>query len=146
MIQSESDNPILSKNQDQSTKEQVLYGETPFSSPQLNEKWPQIIEVLHESYPRDYNALKYLSFELNENQIILHVKSEHIKKSVEQRLLILTQEAQKILDNRNIRIGFELKKQEEKAPSLYLIKDKYKYYVEKNKKIEELVEKLGLDL
>ena len=76
----------------------------------------------------------------------MHVKSEHIKKSVEERLVLLTRHTQKLLNNKSIKFVFEVHKAKEKEKSLYLAKDKYKHYKSKNKNLEKLVELFNLDI
>jgi len=112
----------------------------------VNDKWTEIISILKDKYPRVYNGIKKATFNLVDYNIVLHIKSEPLKKSIEEKLSIITKQAQKVLDNKNLRFVFEVKEIEKKEKSLYLAKDKYKHYVEKNKKIEELVQIFNLDL
>jgi len=112
----------------------------------VNDKWPEIINVLKNKYPRVFNGIKKATFTLIDCNIVLHVKSEPLKKSIEERLSIITKHAQKVLDNKNIRFVFEVKEIKNKEKSLYLAKDKYQYYLEKNKNIEKLVDIFNLDL
>jgi len=146
VVDSQSDNPIISVKKAEEAKKLVQIGTDEISFDIISKKWAEIIGVLQEKYPRPYNGLINTSFDLFENQIVLHVKTEHIKKSIEERLALLTKHAQKILNNKKIRFVFEIQKAKEKEKSLYLAIDKYKHYKNKNKNLEKLVELFNLDI
>lgn len=79
-------------------------------------------------------------------KIVLHLKSEPLKKSVEERLKLLNQNAQKVLNNRHILFTFEINEVLKEEKTLYLTKDKIAHYIEKNKTIKTLVDAFNLDL
>lgn len=78
--------------------------------------------------------------------IVLHLKSEHIKKSTEERLKLLNQTAQTVLNNRFVTFAFEIKEVIKEEKTLYLTKDKIAHYIEKNKTVKTLVDAFNLDL
>lgn len=118
----------------------------PISSEIIYNNWDKIVNVLKSKYPRVYNGVKTPNFDLHEEQIVLHVKSEQLKKSIDDRLALLTKQAQLILDNRKVKFVLEIKETPKEKKSLYLVKDKYNHYLEKNKNIEKLTQIFNLDL
>ena len=146
IIQSKTDNPIVNVSKAKAEKQEASIGLKEVSPEIISGKWTKIIEVLKHNYPRDFNSIRSSKFELNGNQIVLHIKTENIKKSIEARLPILTKQAQIVLDNRNIRFVFEIEEEKEKEKSLYLTKDKVLHYKEQNKSLDKLIEVFNLDL
>ena len=146
VVDSKSDNPIISTKKAEEAKEMIQIGIDLISADIISNKWAEIIGVLQEKYPRPYNGLINTSFDLFENQIVLHVKSEHIKKAIEERLVLLTKHAQKVLNNKKVKFVFEIQKAKKEEKSLYLAIDKYKHYKGKNKNLEKLVEMFNLDI
>ena len=146
VIKSGSSHPIISTKKNSKVTVEAEIGLAEISEKTINDKWAEIINILQNKYPRVYNGIKKATFTLVDDNIVLHVKSEPLKKSIEERLSIITKHAQKVLNNKNIHFVFEVKEVKNKEKSLYLAKDKYKFYLEKNKNIEKLVELFNLDL
>ncbi len=61
---------------------------------------------------------------------------------------MLTKTARKILNNKNIKFTFnkEVLAVEDKPKKLFLVKDKFKHYVEKNENLNLLVKKFNLEI
>ena len=76
----------------------------------------------------------------------MHIKTENIKTSIEARLPILNKQAQRLLNNRDIRFVFQVEAKNDEKKSLYLTKDKVLHYKEKNKSLNKFIEVFNLDL
>ncbi len=113
---------------------------------QVKKLWPEIIAHLHREWPRVHNILKQISVNVVGDQIQLLASADHIQNAITERLIPLTHEARKILKNSDLSIGFDINIEEKKERSLYLIKDKFKFYNEKNPNLKFLVEQFGLEL
>ena len=95
-----------------------------------------------------YFHLKKVKYSLNETVISVYPTSKSIKNALANQEKELTINARKILNNKNISLKidykFVTKNTEEKA--LFLVKDKYKYLIDKNKQLERLQEVFNLNL
>lgn len=95
-----------------------------------------------------YFHLKKVKYSLNETVISIYPTSKSIKNALANQEKELTINARKILNNKNISLKidykFVTKNTEEKA--LFLVKDKYKYLIDKNKQLERLQEVFNLNL
>jgi hypothetical protein len=78
----------------------------------------------------------------------LQAKSEQVRKTIDERMSILTKTARKVLNNKNVRFTFnkEMAAVEEKSKKLFLVKDKFKHYLEKNESLNKLVSQFNLEI
>ena len=149
MLEGKSKSPILNSNtkKDDEPKE-IIPENADVSEEILKNKWEEIIDFLEKEHSMLYFHLKKVKYSLNETVISIFPSSTSIKNTLANQEKELTLNARKILNNKNISFKidyqFSSKKAEEKG--LFLVKDKYKYLINKNKQLEKLQEVFNLNL
>ena len=150
MLKGKSNSPITNKTSTKEiqTEKIVEIGNDSVSLEILQKKWNDIILFLEKEHAMLYYALKDITFTFYNNKIILTPHSSSHESSIKNQEKYLNHHAQKVLNNKKIVFDIQSFSSEKKKEnqSLFLVKDKYKYLVSRNKNIQKLRDTFMLDI
>jgi DNA polymerase-3 subunit gamma/tau len=131
------------KKEGQDATQAIKKPDEPFTADQLREAWRQYVET-RKIYQAEYQLLSQ-GIEIRDHQVIVplhHPIQETLLNTIKSEALTFLREK---LNNNTILLSGELTEMDEEKKVLYTNREKFDHLLEKNPKLKELKERLGLD-